>query len=145
MNKLIIALEIAKLHHKIVRELENKISTAMGESISATHGQIICFLMENSHDRELYQRDIELFLGLKRSSISLILTNMQKNKLITREQVDFDARLNKIVLTDKAKELYHQVVVNFDHVEEKIRGEISEEDIALSMKTLNSFIENLHG
>ena len=52
---------------------------------------------------------MEKQFDLKRSSISLMLNNMEKNKLIERVAVSEDARLKKIVLTEKAIKLNEKI------------------------------------
>ena len=43
---------------------------------------MIDFISMEGKDRDIFQKDLEKQFDLKRSSISLMLNNMEKNKLI---------------------------------------------------------------
>ena len=68
------------------------------------HGYIICYLKDNNN-RDLFQKDVEANFSMRRSTATAILQLMEKNGLIERKTVDYDARLKKIILTEKAKRL----------------------------------------
>ncbi|MDO7205446.1 helix-turn-helix domain-containing protein [Paraclostridium bifermentans] len=46
-------------------------------------------------DKDVFQKDLESVFDLKRSSISLMLNNMEKSGLIERMLVKEDGRLKK--------------------------------------------------
>ena len=69
---------------------------------------IISYLAENT-DKDIFQRDIEDKFSLRRSTVSTMLTLMEKKGYIERQSVDYDARLKKIVLTPKAAEINRQL------------------------------------
>ena len=58
---------------------------------------------------------------------------MEKNELIKRVSVSEDARLKKIIITDKGIEIYKLVHKEIKEIEEIIENTLSEEE-------LNSFI-----
>ena len=84
-------------------EREIRTSSAIENMIKMTnmHGRIISYLHRNE-GRDIYQRDIEKTFMISGPSVSEVLKLMQKNGLIERQSVKHDARLKKIVLTDKA-------------------------------------------
>ncbi len=131
MERFIVGLEIAKFHRKICCSLESAIADTLDQSLTSTNARIICFIVENEEKEHLFQKDIEAFMGLKRSSVSLILNTMQKNDFIMRLPVPHDARLNKIVVTEKAKELYPLIVQAFDGVDKRIKQSLTAKELAL--------------
>lgn len=74
-----------------------------GKGISGANLMIIGYLYENRH-RDVFQRDLEEKLNVRRSTISKVLQIMESKDLITREQVEQDGRLKKIVLTQRSLE-----------------------------------------
>lgn len=62
---------------------------------------ILGFLLENS-GRPLYQKDVEEEFRIRRSSATRALQGMEKKCLLYRESEAHDARLKRLVLTDKA-------------------------------------------
>ena len=61
---------------------------------------------------------------------------MEKNGLIVRESVPYDARLKKITLTEKALQMHRQVDDAFNALEEKLRSKLSEEETATFFSVL---------
>ena len=56
-------------------------------------------------DTEIYQKDIEQEFKVSRATASNMLQLMERKGLIVRESVSRDARLKKISLTEKAKNM----------------------------------------
>lgn len=141
MKRFIIGLEINKLSHKIVRALEAEIIASVDKNMSATTARIITFVVSHNAHHDIFQKDIEYFMGLNRSSVSLILNNMEKNGFILRESVKDDARCKKIVPTEKALEYSKKIVVAFDKVEDKMKVGIK--DLSKFEKLINKIEQNL--
>ena len=55
--------------------------------------------------------DVEAAFNLSRSTTTNILQLMEKNGIIRREGVDYDARLKRLVPTEKAVQMEEQVGV----------------------------------
>ena len=53
---------------------------------------------------DIYQKDVEKEFQIRRSTATGTLQILEKNGFIRREPVKQDARLKKLVPTDKAKE-----------------------------------------
>ena len=96
-----IGLHINKLSRIISRKVDAAVFNAIDDNITVSQAYVIDFITDNT-DRDIFQKDLELEFGLKRSSVSLMLNNMEKSDLIKRVPVPGDARLKKIVLTEKA-------------------------------------------
>ncbi len=79
-------------------------STMEGDSSTAMQGRIMGYLHQHRQE-EIFQRDLEEAFQIRRSTASRILTRMEEQGLIRRESVVRDARLRKLVLTEKAEEL----------------------------------------
>ena len=77
----------------------------------------------------MFQRDLEAVFEMRRSTASEILKLMEKNGLITREPIESDGRLKKIVLTEKAKEFSTNIEQEFHSIEEKVTEGISKEEL----------------
>ncbi|MCM1543775.1 MAG: MarR family transcriptional regulator [Ruminococcus sp.] len=108
---------------------------------TAAHGRIIGFIA--NENRDVFQRDIEKELNIRRSTATNILKLMEKNGLLTRESVSSDARLKKLVLTEKAQELHEAVLENFKTLEEKLRRGISQQELDIFFNVLDKLNQNL--
>ena len=72
-----------------------------------------------------------------------MLQRMEKNGMIRREGVDFDARLKKIVLTDRAVQLQEQIESRFAELEEQLKKGISEEELQTFFTVLSKIRKNI--
>jgi DNA-binding MarR family transcriptional regulator len=74
------------------------------------------------------QRDIEREVGLRPSSISSMLANLEKNGYINRMSDEGDARVKYITLTDKGNELCEMDRQLIDKCDELIQSALTEEE-----------------
>lgn len=88
------------LSNLVRRKIENEL-IQRGMDVTSSQARIIGFVFRESQHRNVYQRDIETEFDIRRSSVTNILQIMEKNGYITRVGVDEDARLKKILLTEK--------------------------------------------
>ena len=98
---------INKLSKKIRRYCDRNASE-MG--LTGTQGRVLCYIFITSQWQDIYQRDIEDVFEIRRSTATGILQLLERDGYIERVSVPTDARLKKIVLTDKAKELQTLVI-----------------------------------
>lgn len=108
--------ELRSLSHIIYRFIENLPNKKKIESMTGTNGCIIGYLAENSgHD--VFQKDIEKAFGITRSTASKVINLMEQKGLVERQSVSCDARLKKIVMTDKSKAVSHLMAEDMALVE----------------------------
>ncbi|MBU3804691.1 MAG: MarR family winged helix-turn-helix transcriptional regulator [Candidatus Cellulosilyticum pullistercoris] len=98
--------------------------------VPSTQSRIIGFLYKESFKRDIFQKDIEEAFGIRRSSVTNVVQLMDKNGYIERVSVAEDARLKKIVLTDKGLEVQKIVGKVLEEAENSLRGVYSEEELS---------------
>lgn len=103
-NDKLISTRLRGLSHRIHRFFENSPNKKTIDSITGTHGWIIAFLACNK-GKDVFQKDVEREFDVTRSTASKVIDLMEQKGLVTREKVPCDARLKKLVLTQKAQEL----------------------------------------
>lgn len=108
--------ELRSLSHLIYRFIENLPNKKKIESMTGTNGCIIGYLAENS-DHDVFQKDIEKAFGITRSTASKVINLMEQKGLVERQSVSYDARLKKIVMTDKSKSISHLMAEDMTLVE----------------------------
>lgn len=94
-------------------------------------------------DRAVYQRDIERKFNIRRSTASVLLSAMEKRGLIKRESIEKDARLKRIVLSQKALEIREAVDNSIKDTEKRIASGISDEEIDDFLKTIEKMKKNM--
>lgn len=134
--------ELRSLSNMIRRQLDNSSAVREIENMTGTHGWAIGYLFDN-RERDVFQRDIEEEFHIRRSSATKLLQLMEKNGLITREAVDYDARLKKIVLTEKALSLHEKLKNAAVSVEEKFVRGIPDEQLSIFFETLDTIKNNI--
>ena len=70
------------------------------DELTIVHGWIIRYLYEN-RNCDIYQRDIEKEFGVGRSSVTTTIQIMERDGYLRREVSKKDARLKRVVLTEK--------------------------------------------
>lgn len=99
------------------------------DQLTRMHHWIIGFLFDNK-TRNIYQRDIESEFRISRSTTSNMLSLMEKKGLIQRQSVESDARLKKVVLTEKAERLHNMHVNTLQKLDAHIESALSPEEKA---------------
>ena len=111
-------------------------------SITQSHMHILDYIVESGKN-EIYQKDLEEAVDLRRATVSGILQTMEKNQLITRVIDDTDTRTKKIILT---KESEKRIAKNREKVVmlQKITTEgISDEDLETFRIVLRKMTQNV--
>ncbi|MBR6568529.1 MAG: winged helix-turn-helix transcriptional regulator [Clostridia bacterium] len=142
MNKRKLGFEIHRTSRIVKRYMDKDASKSYVENITGTHGWVIGYLYNNRH-RDIFQKDFEKEFDIRRSTASKILSLMESNDLIVRESVPYDARLKRIVLTEKAIEVQGVMEKAFGKMEEKIKEGISEEELAVFFRVLDKVNKNM--
>ena len=118
-------------------DFENKM-----KKTSPTQMQIIEYMLK--HDQEdVYQKDLEKVLRLRRATVSGVLQTMEKNNLISRITNQEDTRTKKIILNENAKKLFLENKKKFDEIEEKIIKGISNENLNLFFQVIEEMKKNI--
>lgn len=106
MDRTRIGYELRILDNLIKRYFDYSSNRSKIESATGNNGCIIAFIGEcQNADMDVYQRDIERHFEITRSTVSSVITLMEQKGLIQRVPVKQDARLKKIILTQKAEDL----------------------------------------
>lgn len=142
-NKLKLGLDISRINHIISRKVDAAVINAIDDSLTVSQAYVIDFISNEGEDREIFQKDLEKEFDLKRSSISLMLNNMEKSDLIKRVPVAEDARLKKIILTEKSMKLYENISTAIDSVENKLSENLTLEEIKAFQRVLDKIRKNL--
>ena len=109
---------------------------------TGVHGWAIKYFYEN-RNKDIFQRDFEERFSIRRSTATNMLKLMEKNGIITRESVDYDARLKKIVLTEKAVAIHKKAVKNIEMIESTLKNGITDEELDSFYKVADKIKLNL--
>lgn len=117
--------KVIMLSKKIRRKLDKDTSIY---GITSVQGRILGFVKHNSEKRDIFQKDLEEELDIRRSSVTSVLQLMEKNGYIERISVSKDARLKKIILTEKGTEIQRNIENVILELEKSLTDELSNEE-----------------
>ena len=141
-DRLPTAILIKILSNYIKRNLNSAAAQGPLKNLTGTQIQIIGYIHHTAKS-DVFQKDIETKYSIRRSTATGILQLLEKNGLVTREPVDYDARLKKIVLTEKALTISRQAKRNVSELEEHLTKGISAEELAIFRSTICKMKANL--
>ena len=95
-----------------------------------------------------YQSKVDEKAGINRMQgwiigyLYRILQAMEKKGLITREPIPRDARLKRLVLTEKGMEFQMEIMENFDRIQKVLKSDIPQEKLECFLEVLDMIREN---
>ena len=107
-----------------------------------TQARIMEYILEHNN-KDIYQKDLESALNLRRATVSEVLKTMEKRNLIIRVKNPHDARSKKIVLSEFAEKQHDKIKNNFQIIENKLIKNISKEELKAFSLTLQKMQDNL--
>ncbi len=129
MQRDTIGREVKVLSNMIKRKIDSAQVFAQNQEVTGMHGWIIGYLYRNRERGDIFQRDIEAEFSIRRSTATGLLQLMEKNDLITREPVDYDARLKKLILTPRAIAIHEEIIRVMGDLEKQLMIGLTEEEI----------------
>lgn len=139
-NKRRIAKAIIDVSYQLKRDLEQ---AAAKHGLTRTQAVIIKYLEVETKKRDVFQKDIEKEFRIRKSSVTSVLQLLEKNEYITRENVIEDARLKKLVLTDKARKVNAIIGDGMEKREEKFYQILSKEEVESFFQTIEKISSTL--
>lgn len=131
--------KIGILSHIMRRRIDQ---IAEDHGLSGPQSRILHYIAVESQKREVFQRDVENAFHIRRSSVTSLVQHLEKNQLIERVSVKRDARLKKLVLSQKGQKVQEEIGKRIIDFEESLLGLLKEnkEDF---IHQLNELIEVL--
>ncbi|WP_419874207.1 MarR family winged helix-turn-helix transcriptional regulator [Candidatus Pristimantibacillus sp. PTI5] len=137
-----VALELRTLRNMLKRQIDGFINQKYADQLTGMHGWALKFFVDNK-DKEIFQRDFENHFSIRRSTASKILQLMEKNNLITRQSVPYDARLKQIILTPMAIEYCEAIFGKYVELERELKKGLSREELDTFFAVLDKIKSNL--
>lgn len=136
-----IGFKIRLIHNQIHKTMEARRKENEGD-LTGMQCWMMRFMREHE-DEDVYQRDIEKEFKISRATASNMLSLMERKGLIERLPVDHDARLKKLVLTEKARNMQERAENDMKQMENRLVQGLSEAEIQQLKVTLDKMLANL--
>ena len=135
--------QLKDLEISIVRMLFNESKEKLRPP-TITQARIMEFILKNKNNN-IYQKDLEKELNLRRATVSEVLTTMEKKKIIKRVHNPNDARSKQIILQEKNLEKQQEIKNKLIDLENILIKDISKEELltfSLVLQKMKKNIEN---
>lgn len=134
---------IRRVSHQLKRQMSCDEDAWGQRELTDMQKHILHFILLEGVNKNVFQRDLEKEFKVRRSTATGALQLLERKGYLYREPVKEDARLKRIVPTDKALRLRSKLLKNIRKREEQIRTGISEEDMEVFIRVLMKISENL--
>lgn len=95
--------------------------------------------------QHICHRDIEKIFGIRRSSVTSVVSHLEQNGYITRQAVSGDARLKELVLTEKGRTVSRQMGQAIGEFDASISSCFTPEEEAQLLAMLKTISQMLSG
>lgn len=134
--------QIKDLEISVVRLLFSTVKENKFKPSTITQARIMDYILEHKNE-EVYQKDLEKELNLRRATVSEVLTTMEKRGLIKREKNQNDARSKRIVLSKQNNNYCEEIKDNIAKLEEILTKNISNEELKTFSLVLKKMQDNI--
>lgn len=112
-------------------------------SLTGSQATVLYYIMTSPSDVDIFPKDLEIYLDLKKPSVTSLLNYLEKDGYIRREDVPYDGRCRKLVLTEKSKEMQEDILNRIASYRTSVFKGISQEELAVFDKVLLKMIKNM--
>lgn len=131
---------IKKIEHSLNRIFH---ASALNYGLTGKQFFILGFILKESKKKEVTQKEIENFGNIRKSSVSSILSNLEKHSFISRKTSSKDSRINVILPTEKAYEIERKLDAKKRKIENEIFSSFNETDIQKCGEMLDNLQKKL--
>lgn len=107
-----------------------------------TQARIMKYIFENN-SKDIYQKDLEKALNLRRATVSEVLATMERKGLIIRSENPNDARSKKIELAQLDNNKKRQMKEQMQQLEQLLIQDISKEELLTFSLVLRKMQNNI--
>ena len=140
MDKKSLIHEIKVIDGDIFRAISNRYKS-MNIDITPMHAKIVMTIYKS--EEPLCQKDLEASISCNKSTMSAIISTMEKNDLLTRKTCEQDSRINYLELTNKGVDMALFLKKDRKITEEIMLDGITEEDYLLFTQIVEKIRKNL--
>jgi len=138
-----ITFSVKRLSNNINRLLDSYPIQSIDMQLTGRQCGIINYIGDRFTNQDIFQKDIESEFNIRRSTATGILQIMEKNGLIKRESLTCDARLKRIILTQKGINTKTEVEQKMNKAEAKVTKNLTTEEIDIFYEIIDKISKEL--
>lgn len=135
------SIRVLSIHIK--RFIDNHTAKSHIQVLTGVQHAVIGYLGDRSLEQDIFQKDIENEFNIRRSTATGILQLMEKNGLLKREPVPSDARLKKVILTEKALHIHESIKKDITEMEQVMTDGLTEEELDTFFSVIDKISMNI--
>ena len=138
----VIPAQMRRVNNLIFRKINQFHRENEVEDVTPMHEWILSYLFWH-RDEPVFQRDIEREFSITRSTVTNILQLMERKGYIERQSVPQDARLKRLVLTEKGACIRETTMQALHQTDEFVESLLTPEENAELLRLLNKLRKGL--
>lgn len=138
-----IGAQVGQAARVIRRAMDVCIAAQVTPELTGVRGMLLGEIIRaNREGRPVYQRDVEKWMELRRSSVTAVLQGLEQDGFITRCSVEQDARLKRLEATPKGV-AYHGCIHDcIERFERELHRGLTDAEMEQARAMLDRLLEN---
>ena len=135
--------KLMEQYDKMNRKMQRHFASYFSDSpLTCIQGIVLHYIIVENVQRDIFPKDLEEFLGIKGSSVTSLINNLEQGGYLRRESLESAGRYKKLVLTEKTKEMQEDIVRRvFDYMHSLFVG-IPEEHLKIFESVILQMAKN---
>lgn len=130
-------------YDKLNRKMQRHFASYFSDSqLTCIQGLVLHYIIVESERRNIFPKDLEEFLGIKGSSVTSLINNLEQGGYLHRESLESDGRYKKLVLTEKTREIQDDILNRVYDYMRSMFANIPEEDLKIFESVVLQMSEN---
>lgn len=136
--------KLMEKYDKLNRKMRRYFSSYFTEtSLTSIQALVLHYILIESETRDVFPKDLEEFLEIKPSSVTSLISNLERNGYLRRENLAGDGRYKKLVLTKKTLEMRQEIMNRISEYMKSMFVGIAEKDLKVFEKVIVQMMENI--
>ena len=103
--------KLMEQYDKMNRKMQRHFSSYFSDSqLTSIQGGVLHYIIVEKDRGDIFPKDLEEFLGIKGSSVTSLINNLEQGGYLRRESLESDGRYKKLVLTEKTKGMQEDIL-----------------------------------
>ena len=138
--------KLMEQYDKMNRKMQRHFSSYFSDSqLTSIQGIVLHYIIVEKDRGDIFPKDLEEFLGIKGSSVTSLINNLEQGGYLRRESLESDGRYKKLVLTEKTKGMQEDILKRvYDYIHSMFVG-IPEDHLKIFESVILEMTKNADG
>ena len=138
--------KLMEQYDKMNRKMQRHFSSYFSDSqLTSIQGIVLHYIIVEKDRGDIFPKDLEEFLGIKGSSVTSLINNLEQGGYLRRESLESDGTYKKLALTDKTKGMQEDILKRvYDYMHSMFVG-IPEDHLKIFESVILQMTKNADG